>query len=83
MTNNNNLIPKTETIAYFDIETDQNLTAKEWSKLYHDSSEIKTLKKSGSDFISEKIECLSKETRKMWTISRNIFLVMIKKAQNL
>lgn len=60
MTNNNNQyyiqkLPETSTIAYFDIETGQNLTVEEYQKLYPANSDIiTTINKSGSNFGSEK-----------------------------
>jgi len=60
MTNNNNQyyipkLPEINTIAYFDVETDQNLTQEEWNKLHPaNPDEITIINKSGSNFRSDK-----------------------------
>lgn len=59
MTNNNLYeLPKTVTIAYYDVETDQNLTFEEYRQLHLANSEkIKIINKGGSNFRSEKEIC--------------------------
>ena len=55
MTNNNIYdLPKTATVSYYDVETDQNLTFEEWQQKQLNSSEITIINKSGSNFKSEK-----------------------------
>ncbi|WNE40484.1 MAG: hypothetical protein GBAus27B_000551 [Mycoplasmataceae bacterium] len=57
MTNNNNFyeLPKTATVAYYDAESDQNLTPKEWNKLcQNNSNELETINKVSDVYISEK-----------------------------
>lgn len=58
MTNNNqyyvNKLPETATMAYFDVETNQNLTVEEYQKLYPNSDEISVINKSGSNLRSDK-----------------------------
>lgn len=50
----NDKLPKTETISYYDVESDQNLTSEQYRELYPKSDEISVIKKSGSNFTSEK-----------------------------
>ncbi|WNE40743.1 MAG: hypothetical protein mread185_000200 [Mycoplasmataceae bacterium] len=54
----NNLyeLPKTATVAYFDFESDKNLTWEEYQQLYPQSEEITIINKSVSNFASEKEE---------------------------
>lgn len=55
MTNNNLYeLPKTETISYYDVENDKNLTVEQWNQSITNSGESSVINKSGGNFKSEK-----------------------------